>query len=115
MKKFNVDERAGVGCFVDSCRTCVACREGSEQYCETGMLLTYSGRDKDGQPTQGGYSTQIVVDEHYVLRIPLALSPAGQPPCCVRESRHTPRFVTGASASITSLRWWDWVDWAIWL
>jgi threonine dehydrogenase-like Zn-dependent dehydrogenase len=67
VKTFNIGERAGVGCFVDSCRTCAACREGSEQYCEAGMLLTYSGRDKDGQPTQGGYSTQIVIDEHYVL------------------------------------------------
>jgi D-arabinose 1-dehydrogenase-like Zn-dependent alcohol dehydrogenase len=67
VKTFNIGERAGVGCFVDSCRTCAACREGSEQYCEAGMLLTYSGRDKDGQPMQGGYSTQIVIDEHYVL------------------------------------------------
>src|SRR3989454_5388199 len=54
VETIKVGERAGVGCFVDSCRTCPACREGSEQYCEAGMLLTYSGRDKDGQPTQGG-------------------------------------------------------------
>jgi uncharacterized zinc-type alcohol dehydrogenase-like protein len=84
VKTIKVGERAGVGCFVDSCRTCPASREGSEQYCEAGMLLTYSGRDKDGQPTQGGYSTQIVVDEHYVLRIPSALSPAGAAPTLVR-------------------------------
>src|SRR6202795_5255418 len=77
VKKFKTSDRVGVGCFVDSCRTCAACREGSEQYCEAGMLLTYSGRDIDGRPTQGGYSTQIVVDEYYVLRIPSALSPAG--------------------------------------
>jgi hypothetical protein len=55
--QFHVGETAGVGCFVDSCRTCHACREGLEQYCEAGMLLTYNGRDKDGQPTQDGYST----------------------------------------------------------
>jgi uncharacterized zinc-type alcohol dehydrogenase-like protein len=115
VKTFKVGERAGVGCFVDSCRTCAACREGSEQYCEAGMLLTYNGRDKDGQPMQGGYSTQIVVNEKYVLRIPPRSHRLGPPPCCARASRPTPRFATGASASTTSLQWWDWVDWAIWL
>jgi uncharacterized zinc-type alcohol dehydrogenase-like protein len=55
------------------------------------MLLTYSGRDKDGQPTQGGYSTQIVVDEHYVLRIPSALSPAGAAPLlCAGITTYSP-------------------------
>ena len=71
---FKTGDRAGVGCFVDSCRSCASCREGLEQYCEKGMLLTYSGRDKDGRVTQGGYSTHIVVDEQYALRIPAALS-----------------------------------------
>lgn len=89
--RFHVGETAGVGCFVDSCRTCPACREGLEQYCETGMLLTYSGRDKNGQPTQGGYSTQIVVDEQYVLRIPSALSPAGAAPLlCAGITTYSP-------------------------
>ncbi len=89
--RFHVGETAGVGCFVDSCRTCPACREGLEQYCEAGMLLTYSGRDKDGQPTQGGYSTQIVVDEQYVLRIPSALSPAGAAPLlCAGVTTYSP-------------------------
>jgi alcohol dehydrogenase (NADP+) len=91
VKTIKVGERAGVGCFVDSCRTCPACREGSEQYCEAGVLLTYNGRDKDGQPTQGGYSTQIVVDEHYVLRIPSALSPAGAAPLlCAGITTYSP-------------------------
>jgi uncharacterized zinc-type alcohol dehydrogenase-like protein len=58
VKLFRVGDRVGVGCFVDSCRTCPACREGLEQYCEVGILLTYGGRDKSGQVTQGGYSTQ---------------------------------------------------------
>ncbi len=70
VKTFKTGDRAGVGCFVDSCRSCASCREGLEQYCEKGMLLTYSGRDQAGHITQGGYSTQIVVDEKYVLRIP---------------------------------------------
>ena len=91
IKQFRIGETAGVGCFVDSCRTCAACREGSEQYCETGMLLTYSGRDKNGQVTQGGYSTQIVVDENYVLRIPKTLSPARAAPLlCAGITTYSP-------------------------
>ena len=89
--RFHLGETAGVGCFVDSCRTCPACREGSEQYCEAGMLLTYSGRDKDGHATQGGYSTQIVVNENYVLRIPATLSPAGAAPLlCAGITTYSP-------------------------
>jgi uncharacterized zinc-type alcohol dehydrogenase-like protein len=91
VKKFRTGDRAGVGCFVDSCRTCEACLEGLEQYCKVGMLLTYNGRDKDGQPTQGGYSTQIVVDENYVLRIPNALSAAGAAPLlCAGITTYSP-------------------------
>ncbi|CAN5480492.1 NAD(P)-dependent alcohol dehydrogenase [soil metagenome] len=68
--QFNVGDLAGVGCFVDSCRTCVNCQEGLEQYCERGMVGTYNGLEKDGKtPTYGGYSSQIVVDENYTLHI----------------------------------------------
>src|SRR3970282_156489 len=48
VKKFREGETVGVGCFVDSCRTCTACLKGTEQYCETGMILTYNGLDKNG-------------------------------------------------------------------
>jgi uncharacterized zinc-type alcohol dehydrogenase-like protein len=69
--KYQVGDRVGVGCFVDSCRECAACRSGEEQYCTNpGMVGTYNGVGRDGQPTQGGYSGAIVVDENYVLRIP---------------------------------------------
>ncbi|MFB7667680.1 NAD(P)-dependent alcohol dehydrogenase [Kitasatospora sp. NPDC056138] len=64
-----VGDRVGVGCFVDSCRTCVNCLAGNEQYCLKGMHATYPA-GPDGQPAYGGYSTHIVVDENYVLRIP---------------------------------------------
>jgi alcohol dehydrogenase (NADP+) len=77
---FKVGDRAGVGCFVDSCRTCTACREGLEQYCDGGPLWTYSGQDRAGEITRGGYSSQIVVDENYVLRIPPTLSSPGAAP-----------------------------------
>jgi len=69
-RKFKIDDAVGVGCFVDSCRDCAQCRAGEQQYCERGMTLTYNGRDKEGAPTYGGYSTRIVVDQDYVLRIP---------------------------------------------
>jgi uncharacterized zinc-type alcohol dehydrogenase-like protein len=70
VKNFKVGDLAGVGCFVDSCRTCASCKDGLEQYCEAGMNTTYNGLEKDGKtPTQGGYSSQIVVDEKYALHI----------------------------------------------
>jgi alcohol dehydrogenase (NADP+) len=70
VKNFKVGELAGVGCFVDSCRTCPQCLAGIEQYCDVGMVGTYNGYEKDGKtPTYGGYSTQIVVDEKYTLHV----------------------------------------------
>ena len=73
--KFKVGDRVGVGCFVDSCRECESCLAGEEQYCTGGgMVGTYNGVGRDGQPTQGGYSGAIVVDEKYVLNIPDAIS-----------------------------------------
>ncbi|WP_435974355.1 NAD(P)-dependent alcohol dehydrogenase [Streptomyces sp. Qhu_M48] len=67
---FQVGDRVGVGCFVDSCRECAYCLQGLEQYCERGMTGTYNAVDKNGEPTYGGYSSHIVVDENYTLRIP---------------------------------------------
>jgi uncharacterized zinc-type alcohol dehydrogenase-like protein len=68
--KFKVGELVGIGCFVDSCRECEQCQAGQEQYCEKGMSPTYNGYEQDHKtPTMGGYSTQIVVDEKYVLRV----------------------------------------------
>ncbi|PRH79625.1 alcohol dehydrogenase [Streptomyces solincola] len=72
--KHAVGDRVGVGCFVDSCRECQYCRQGLQQYCERGMTATYNGRDKAGDPTYGGYSSHIVVDEDYTLRIPEGIS-----------------------------------------
>jgi len=68
--RFKVGDLAGIGCFVDSCRKCPACAAGLEQYCENGMSGTYNGYEQDGKtPTYGGYSTQIVVDEQYTLKV----------------------------------------------
>jgi len=67
--RFRTGDLAGVGCLVDSCRTCESCQEGLEQYCENGNVGTYSSRGKDGLITYGGYSNQIVVDEAFTLKI----------------------------------------------
>ncbi|WP_262699843.1 MULTISPECIES: NAD(P)-dependent alcohol dehydrogenase [Streptomyces] len=72
--KYAVGDRVGVGCFVDSCRECENCLAGEEQYCLKGEVPTYNGNGYDGAPTYGGYSTHIVVDENYVLRIPEGIS-----------------------------------------
>ena len=69
--RFKVGDLVGVGCLVDSCRTCNACKEDLEQYCENGFTGTYNGVDKHlGGQTFGGYSQEIVVDEDFVLKIP---------------------------------------------
>jgi uncharacterized zinc-type alcohol dehydrogenase-like protein len=68
--RYAVGDRVGVGCFVDSCRECDYCKQGLEQYCAAGMTGTYNSLDKNGEPTYGGYSTHVVVDENYAVRIP---------------------------------------------
>jgi len=71
--KHAVGDHVGVGCMVDSCGECANCQQGEEQYCLKGNIGTYNAVGKDGQPTQGGYSTHVVVTEDFVLRIPEAL------------------------------------------
>ncbi|MFF3871775.1 NAD(P)-dependent alcohol dehydrogenase [Streptomyces sp. NPDC001978] len=72
--RYAVGDRVGVGCMVDSCRECDNCKAGLQQYCVKGPNWTYNSVGKDGQPTYGGYSQKIVVDENYVVRIPEGLS-----------------------------------------
>jgi len=89
--KFTVGDRVGVGCFVESCRECRYCLAGEEQYCERGMVGTYNAMGRDGQPTQGGYSGAIVVDENYVLRIPDSLPlDAAAPLLCAGITTYSP-------------------------
>jgi len=68
--KYKAGDKVGVGCFVDSCRVCAPCMQGFEQFCIHSPVFTYNSREKDGTPTMGGYSDNIVVDENYVLRMP---------------------------------------------
>lgn len=69
VRNFQPGDLAGVGCMVDSCGHCHPCREGEEQYCETGFVGTYNGPLFGGENTYGGYSQAIVVKEHFVLKI----------------------------------------------
>ncbi|WP_221347721.1 NAD(P)-dependent alcohol dehydrogenase [Streptomyces beigongshangae] len=89
--KFAVGDRVGVGCMVDSCRECENCKAGLEQYCAEGMTGTYNAIDRNGEPTYGGYSTHIVVDEAYTVRIPegLALDEAA-PLLCAGITTYSP-------------------------
>ncbi|MBW3085210.1 NADP-dependent alcohol dehydrogenase C 2 [Austwickia sp. TVS 96-490-7B] len=71
--RHQVGDMVGVGCMVDSCRECDACADGLEQYCTQGNVGTYGSTGFDGEMTQGGYSTHIVVEERFVVSIPEAL------------------------------------------
>ncbi len=90
--KFKVGDLAGVGCFVDSCRTCQNCKDGIEQYCDEGMVGTYNGRERlTGAPTYGGYSTSIVVDENYTLHVSDKLPLSGVAPLlCAGITTYSP-------------------------
>ncbi|MEW2413696.1 NAD(P)-dependent alcohol dehydrogenase [Streptomyces sp. NPDC046866] len=89
--RFAVGDRVGVGCMVDTCRECAYCLSGQEQYCVQGITGTYNALDRNGEPTYGGYSTHIVVDENYVVRIPdgLALDEAA-PLLCAGITLYSP-------------------------
>jgi uncharacterized zinc-type alcohol dehydrogenase-like protein len=67
---FAAGDRVGVGCMVNSCGECANCVKGDEQYCIPGNTQTYGSVDRDGTITRGGYSSHVVVDEAFVLRIP---------------------------------------------
>lgn len=72
--RYQVGDRVGVGCMVNSCGECQPCLAGEEQYCTKGAIGTYNARDVDGTWTDGGYSTHIVVDEGFVVGIPEGIS-----------------------------------------
>ncbi|MFE7100088.1 NAD(P)-dependent alcohol dehydrogenase [Streptomyces erythrochromogenes] len=89
--RFAVGDRVGVGCMVDSCRVCEHCRSGQEQHCVQGMTGTYNAVGRDGEPTYGGYSTHLVVDENYAVRIPEGLPlDAAAPLLCAGITLYSP-------------------------
>ena len=89
---FAVGDQVGVGCLVGSCRTCSACKEGLENYCEVGFNPTYNSVDPVlGGPTFGGYSDRIVVDQHFVLNIPKGMDLAAAAPLlCAGITTYSP-------------------------
>ena len=91
VKTFTVGQLAGVGCLVDSCQICPSCAAHQEQYCDKGGIGTYNAIDKQGNPTYGGYSTQIVVDEKFTLHIADSLPLAGVAPLlCAGITTYSP-------------------------
>jgi uncharacterized zinc-type alcohol dehydrogenase-like protein len=92
VKAFKEGDMAAVGCMVDSCRTCDSCRKGLEQFCAHTAIMTYNGEDKhSGGVTYGGYSERIVVDEAFVLKVPVNLDPAGVAPLlCAGITTYSP-------------------------
>jgi len=88
--KFKVGDHVGVGCFVDSCRSCGSCEASVEHYCSN-LVATYNAREHDGTPTFGGYAERIVVKEAYVLRIPDSLPlDAAAPLLCAGITLYSP-------------------------
>jgi uncharacterized zinc-type alcohol dehydrogenase-like protein len=90
--RFQAGDRAGVGCMVDSCRTCAPCRRDTEQFCEAGPAFTYNGTEMDRvTPTYGGYSKRVVVNERFVLKVPSNLDLAGAAPLlCAGITTYSP-------------------------
>lgn len=90
--KFKVGDSVGVGCMVDSCRSCKYCEQHLEQFCQNGMSATYNSTEQDKvTPTQGGYSNKIVVTEDFVLRIPKNLPlDAAAPLLCAGITLYSP-------------------------
>jgi len=92
VKKFKVGDFAGVGCMVDSCRHCAACKEDLEQYCADGATWTYNAKERGSERlTFGGYSDQIVVEERFVVKVPASLDlKAVAPLLCAGITTYSP-------------------------
>jgi uncharacterized zinc-type alcohol dehydrogenase-like protein len=92
VSSFQVGDNVAVGCLVDSCQSCKHCHDGEEQYCSNGITMTYGSADRlDGELTMGGYSTQMVVREKFVLRIPDGLDPSRAAPLlCAGITTYSP-------------------------
>jgi alcohol dehydrogenase (NADP+) len=97
VKKFKAGDIVGVGCLVDSCRTCENCKQDLEQYCDNGFSGTYNGYEQDKKtPTYGGYAQKITVDQDFVLSIPENLDLAGAAPLlCAGITTYSPLKYAG--------------------
>jgi len=102
VKKFKAGDLAGVGVLIDSCRKCKPCQDGLENYCVEGMTGTYNAVERDGKTlAQGGYSTQIVTDENYVLHISPKLDlKAVAPLLCAGITTYSPLRYVGVKSGM---------------
>ncbi|MBS8239625.1 NAD(P)-dependent alcohol dehydrogenase [Marinobacter lipolyticus] len=100
VKAFKEGDVVGVGCMVDSCRTCSACEAGLEQYCAEGMTGTYNGEDRHDQSiTYGGYSERVVVSERFVVKVPEKLDiKSAAPLLCAGITTYSPLRHYGVKA-----------------
>ncbi|PSK98799.1 putative zinc-type alcohol dehydrogenase-like protein [Murinocardiopsis flavida] len=103
VSRFSVGDQVAVGNIVDSCRVCAACRAGRENWCHDGVTLTYGGTDRvGGARTQGGFSAEYVVDEHFAYPVPSGLDPAGVAPLmCAGITTYVPLRRWGAGPGRT--------------
>jgi uncharacterized zinc-type alcohol dehydrogenase-like protein len=111
VKKYKVGDTVGIGCLVDSCRECDNCKNDLEQFCQGGMVLTYSSYEKDCKTvTYGGYSNQIVCDENYVLKISdkLPLEKVGSFALCRYYHLLTTSPLESGGRTES---WCDWLGW----
>ena len=116
VQKFKEGDLAAVGCMVDSCRTCAACRDGQEQFCEGPAVFTYNSPDKHlGGVTYGGYSDSLVVDEAFALRVSRTgwTRPAPRR-SCAPASPPTRPCGTGTSARGRRSASWASAGWGTW-
>nr|WP_269457994.1 NAD(P)-dependent alcohol dehydrogenase [Microlunatus sagamiharensis] len=91
VSRVKIGDTVGVGCFVDSCGECAACKDGEEQFCERGVVQTYATPDYHGEVTQGGYSQGVVVRDHFVLTIPDGVDLAATTPLlCAGITTYSP-------------------------
>ncbi|KAL7094387.1 hypothetical protein ACP275_11G102000 [Erythranthe tilingii] len=90
VRKFKVGDKVGVGCIVNSCRSCDNCDNDLENYCPK-LIPTYSSINQDGTLTQGGYSDIMVSNEHFVVHIPDSLPlDAAAPLLCAGITTYSP-------------------------
>lgn len=114
--RFKVGDYAGIGCMIGSCRQCDACKNGLEQYCEEGAVMTYHGIDRfnGNEHTQGGYSDTYVVAEDFAIRVPKNADISKVAPLlCAGITSYSPIMQAGVKKVI---RWelLDSVDWDTW-
>jgi uncharacterized zinc-type alcohol dehydrogenase-like protein len=112
VRKFTVGDVAAIGCMVESCRQCSACKRGEEHACSEGFTPTYSGVERStGELTFGGYSTNYVVHEDFALTVPAALDPAAAAPLlCAGVTTYSPLKYWGVDPGSA----WESSAWAGW-